>query len=277
VSRGCSENINYKLKTTNYKLLLSLRAKLNHLSKIKVGAVSYLNTKPLLYGIKNHPVINEIELTEEYPSLLAQKLIEGSIDVGLVPVAIIPDLKEWHIVGDYCIGCDGAVASVCLFSEVPMEEIKKVYLDYQSRTSVMLLKILLKEYWQKNVEFIEAASEDYRNEIKDTTAGLVIGDRALEQKQHSKYCYDLGEAWKDHTGLPFVFAAWISNKQLPESFIVQFNAANKDGLERLDAVIAEADYSFFDLREYYMKRISYKLDGEKKRGLSTFLEKIRAI
>jgi len=265
---------NKQLKATNYQLNLSLRAKLNHLSKIKVGAVSYLNTKPLLYGFRSHPIRNEIELIEDYPSAIAQQLISGHIDVGLVPVAIIPELKEWHIASDYCIACDGPVASVCLFSEVPMEEIKRVYLDYQSRTSVMLTKVLLREYWKKDVEFVKAHSEDYRTEISGSTAALIIGDRALEQRNGSRYCYDLGEAWKDHTGLPFVFAAWISNKKLPEDFIRQFNEANNYGLNHLDEVIAENPFSFFELREYYTQCISYNFDDYKSQGLLFFLGKI---
>jgi len=244
------------------------------LTKIKVGAVSYLNTKPLIYGIKNHPIINEIELIEDYPSLLAKKLVDGSIDVGLVPVATIPHLKEWHIVGDYCIGCDGPVASVCLFSEVPMHEIEQVYLDYQSRTSVLLLKILLKEYWNKDVQFIAAESEGYRHRIGGTTAGLVIGDRALEQRQHSAYCYDLGEAWKLHTGLPFVFAAWISNKKLPDGFVKRFNEANGLGLENIDKVIGDNKFTYFDLREYYFQRINFKIDLQLQKGLRLFLQKL---
>ncbi|HEY0356136.1 MAG TPA: MqnA/MqnD/SBP family protein, partial [Flavisolibacter sp.] len=94
------------------------------MKKIRVGAVSYLNTKPLLYGIKRHPVINEIELKEDYPAKVAQMLIDDEIDIGLIPVAATLKLKEWHIVGDYCIGSDGAVASVCIFSEVPMDQIE---------------------------------------------------------------------------------------------------------------------------------------------------------
>ena len=177
--------------------------------------MSYLNTKPLLFGIKNHPVIDQIELTEDYPSKIAQFLIDDKVDLGLIPVAATLKLNQWYQVGEHCIGCDGAVASVCIFSDVPMDEIEKVYLDYQSRTSVNLAKILLKEYWKKNVEFIDASGEDFRNQIKGNTAGVVIGDRALQQRLHSKYIYDLGEAWKSHTGLAFVFAAWISNKELP--------------------------------------------------------------
>jgi chorismate dehydratase len=244
------------------------------LAKIKVGAVSYLNTKPLLYGFKHHSIRDKIELLEDYPAKVAQQLIDGKIDIGLVPVAVIPQLKEWHIVGDYCIGCDGPVASVCLFGEVPIEQIDRVYLDYQSRTSVMLLKILLKGYWEKEVEFVQAQSEDYIDKITGTTGGLIIGDRALEQRQQSKFCYDLGEAWKLHTGLPFVFAAWISNKKLADNFISAFNEANRYGLDCLEKVIQESPYKYFDLKKYYKEHINYTFDLKMKKGLDQFLSKL---
>lgn len=252
-----------------------MRAKLNHLSKIRVAAVSYLNTKPLLYGIKKHPVLDKIELIEDYPSKIAQMLIEDEVDIGLIPVAAILKLDQWHMVGDYCIGSDGPVASVCIFSQVPMEQIERVYLDYQSRTSVNLARILLREYWKKEVELIDATGEDFRHQINGTTAGVVIGDRALQQRLQSKFIYDLGEAWKLHTGLPFVFAAWITNKELPLQFISDFNEANAWGVRHLDEVIAENPYSFFSLETYYKQCISYKLNEEKKKGLGLFLEKLR--
>jgi chorismate dehydratase len=239
-----------------------------------VAAVSYLNTKPLLYGIKRHPVINEIELIEDYPSKIAQMLIDDEVDIGLIPVAATVKLKDWHIVGDYCIGSNGPVASVCIFSQVPMEQIERVYLDYQSRTSVNLAKILLREYWKKDVELIDATGEDFRDEIKERTAGVVIGDRALKQRLQSAYIYDLGEAWKLRTGLPFVFAAWISNKQLPESFITAFNEANALGLQHLNEVIAENPFEIYELKKYYTRNISYGLDAEKRKGLKLFLEKL---
>ena len=253
---------------------LSLRAKINQLSKIRVGAVSYLNTKPLLFGIRKHPVFAEIALTEDYPSKIAQMLVDDEIDIGLVPVATTLRLKEWHIHSDYCIGSDGAVASVCIFSEVQMPEIKSVYLDYQSKTSVNLAKVLLKEYWKKDVEFIDATGEDFREQINGTTAGVVIGDRALEQRKKSKYIYDLGEAWKKYTGLPFVFAAWIANKKLPDKFITAFNEANALGFNSMEEVIKENQFIPFDLRTFYTSCISYKLDEEKKKGLKLFLEKL---
>lgn len=250
-------------------------SKINDLSKIRVAAVSYLNTKPLLYGIKHHPVLNEIELVEDYPAKIAQLLIDDKVDIGLIPVAAINKLSNWEMVTDYCIGCDGPVASVGLFSEVPVENIENVILDYQSRTSINLAKVLLKEYWKKEVRFIDATGEDFRKEIKGTTAGVVIGDRALEQRLHSTYSYDLGEAWKAHTGLPFVFAAWISNKKLPVDFVCEFNEANGYGLQHLDKVIAENKSPHFDLEKYFTKYISYTLTEEKRKGLELFLSKLK--
>jgi chorismate dehydratase len=192
------------------------------LDKIKVGAVSYLNTKPLLYGIKQGLVANEIDLVEAYPAEVARLLLDDAIDVGLVPVAIIPLLQEAHIITDYCIATDGNVASVCLFSRVPMDQITTVLLDYQSRTSVNLVKILLKHYWKKEVVLVNT-NADFSTQIVGTTAGVVIGDRAFDQYQMNTYVYDLGLAWKEFTGLPFVFAAWVANKQLSKNFIQLFN------------------------------------------------------
>ncbi len=247
------------------------------MDKIRVGAVSYLNTKPLLYGIKRHPIINEIDLIEDYPAKVAQLLIDDKIDVGLIPVAATTKLPTWYIVGDYCIGCDGPVSSVCLFSEVPIEEVNTVILDYQSRTSVNLAKILLKEHWKKDVQIIDATGEDFRRKITETTAGVIIGDRALEQRQHNKFIYDLGEEWKKFTGLPFVFAAWISNKKLPQDFITKFNEANSLGFLNLDTIVNENYFPLYNLMEYFTKNIDYKLDDNKQKALNLFLKKLREL
>ena len=243
---------------------------------IKAGAVSYLNTKPLIYGFEQGMMNNQVEIIKDYPAGIAAMLINDEIDMGLVPVAIIPKLEEHHIIGDYCIGADGAVASVCLFSDVPIEEATAVLLDYQSRTSVQLTKILLKEYWNVNPVLINAKA-DFRDHITGTTAGLVIGDRAFEQRKVSAYVYDLGTAWKNMTGLPFVFAAWISNKTLQDDFIEGFNAATGAGLQAIDKIVVQNPYTLFDLQQYFTQCISYTLDDRKRAGLNLFLEKLQAI
>jgi chorismate dehydratase len=236
-----------------------------------VGAVSYINTKPLVYGFKHGYQVDQVELVEDYPAKIAAMLMDDEIDLGLVPVAIIPKLKEYYIISDYCIGAIGPVASVCLFSEVPIEKVEKVILDYQSRTSAALSKVLLKNYWKIDVE-IEEAGLNFQEDIKGNTAALVIGDRAFEQRLKSSYIYDLAEAWIDYTGLPFVFAAWISNKKLPADFIHNFNAANKIGLDNIEKVLQENPFPKFDLRRYFAENISYNLTKEKRDGLQKFLD-----
>lgn len=242
--------------------------------KIRIGAVSYLNTKPLIYGLKDRHINNEIELVMEYPAKIAQMLVDDDIDIGLVPVAIIPTLKSPFILTDYCIGCDGAVASVSIFAEKPIEELTTILLDYQSRTSVLLAKILVKQYWKLNIEWIETSGEDYRDQIKGNVGGLVIGDRAFQQQKISPFMYDLGEAWKKHTGLPFVFAAWVSNKEIQNSFINQFNLTMVDGLNHLEQIVTDNKRDDVNLMDYYTKFIGYHLDEDKRKGLSLFLKMI---
>lgn len=246
------------------------------MEKIKVGSVSYLNARPLLYGLqRSEELLRQMELIEEYPAKIGGMLIEGSIDVGLVPVAVIPKMKNWHIISDYCIGAVGDVASVCLFSEVPVEQIETVLLDYQSRTSVNLCKVLLKHHWKIQPRIVETTGEDYRSKITGTTAGVVIGDRALEQRLVSPYIYDLATEWRTMTGLPFVFAAWIANKPLPESFVTAFNAANGTGFDHLEEIIAANPFPVYNLHTYYTQNISYSLTEEKRKGLKLFIEYLR--
>ncbi len=238
---------------------------------VKVAAVSYLNTKPLLYGLTHHPVAREIRLTLDYPSKIADQLIGGSVDLALVPVAILPLLRSFQIVGDYCIGADGPVASVGLFSGVPLDQIRQIYLDYQSRTSVALLKLLCAEFWKIQPRFLDT-NEEFLDRIRGTDGGLLIGDRALFQRTRSPYCEDLGAAWKSFTRLPFVFAAWVSNRPLSPGFVREFNAANRLGLDHIEDVVRENPCPWIDLRAYYTRHISYALTAEKRKGLEKFLE-----
>jgi chorismate dehydratase len=242
-------------------------------SKIKVGAVSYLNTKPLLYGIERSEVMKDIEMSVNYPAELARQLKEGTIDVALMPVAAMPDIPGSRIVSDYGIAADGNVASVCIFSQVPMEQIETVYLDYQSRTSVRLAQLLLERYWKKEVS-CKPATEHYIEYINGTRAGVIIGDRALKQLSNFEYIYDLAAAWKAFTGLPFIFAGWISNKELPPHFETAFNQANAEGLKHIREVVAANPFPYYDLQKYYTENMHYLLDTETRKGLDLVLKMI---
>lgn len=240
-----------------------------------MGAVSYLNTKPLVYGFEQGMMKETIDLSFDYPANVAKQLLNNEIDVGLVPVAVLPMLQEYHIISDYCIGAEGPVASVCLFSDVPLLEIKTILLDYQSRTSAALLKILVKEHWKIQPKFV-ASEKGFEQQITGTAAGLVIGDRAFAQRKKSKYIYDLAEAWKDMTGLPFVFAVWAANKKLPEAFATKFNAVTAEGLQYIPEIVAKLQYEAYDLDVYYTRNISYSLSETKQTALALFQKFLKA-
>jgi chorismate dehydratase len=232
-----------------------------------------LNTKPFIYGLENSPIKDEIELILDYPSNLVELLKKGEIDIGLVPVGALPSLGEYHIVSDYCIGTEEEVASVAVFSEVPMEEIEEVYLDYQSRTSVLLCKLLFEKHWKKQVKFIPAEDESYIEKIKGKTAGLIIGDRALMHRSKFPYIYDLGLGWKQMTGLPFVFAVWVSLRKLDLSFEDKFNQSLVKGVAEYD-LTSMSNFKSYDVHTYITQNLSYELDNLKKRGLEYFISNL---
>ncbi|RZK76707.1 MAG: radical SAM protein, partial [Pedobacter sp.] len=171
------------------------------MNKIRISAVAYTNTKPFIYGISHSELLEKIDLSLDIPSDCAAKLINQQVDIGLIPVAAIPFVPNANIISDYCIGSVGAVNSVFIFSNLPVEEIKSVRLDSHSRTSNNLAKVLLKFYWKKEVAFT--------TDINTATDAIVlIGDRTFGQKESYPFVYDMGEEWMNFTGLPFVYAAW---------------------------------------------------------------------
>ena len=247
--------------------------------KYKISAVSYLNTLPFLYGIENSSDFKKnIDISLDYPSICADKLINNEVDIGLIPVAVIPKIQNANIISDYCIGANGKVKSVLLLTDKPISEIKNIYLDYQSRTSVELLKILAKKYWKISPNWISAEKE-YEKKISGNTAGLVIGDRALEIEKKYKYSYDLAYEWKKYTNLPFVFATWTANKDISQTFINDLNEILKIGIENIDDVInyyknyINTINNGLDIKEYLTKNISYNFDEQKKIALNKFLKK----
>ena len=245
--------------------------KLISMKKLRLTAVSYLNTKPFIYGIFRTAFSEHIELSLDIPSVCAQKLRNGDADLALSPVAIIPELPQTHLVSDYCIGTVGAVKTVCIFSEKPLHEITRLYLDFHSKTSATLAPILCREYWGIQPEFLQA-TEGFEQRIGGETAGLVIGDRAIGLERQFPFVYDLGEAWLQWTGLPFVFAAWLSVRPLEEEFVVRFNSALQSGIARIPELTKILPHiPGFDVEAYFRQNISYELDEAKWLGLNRFL------
>ncbi|UIR57636.1 menaquinone biosynthesis protein [Sphingobacterium sp. SRCM116780] len=240
------------------------------MDKVRVSAVSYTNTLPFLNGLKQAPVLDRIILSLENPSACAQKVIDDEADLGIIPVAALLSLPEAHIITDYCIGTEGAVDSVFIFSHKPIAEIETLYLDKQSRTSNGLARVLLKHHWKKEVEIIHDQGA--------ADAFVLIGDRTFGQKKSVPFVYDLGLAWKEFTGLPFAFAVWVSNKLLPADFISEFNEALKVGVSNPSAVIPGLPvHENFDYHHYLTESLNYHLTPQKREAVEKYLELLRGL
>lgn len=244
--------------------------------KHTVSIVNYYNTTPFLYGINHSDFLSQIKLELDIPSVCAQKLKNKQVEIGLVPVAILPELESYQIITDYCIGAVGKVDSVKLFSEKPLDELTHVLLDYQSKTSVTLVQVLNKHFWKKNIQFVNA-TEGFEKQISGTTGAVIIGDRTFGLTSHP-YQYDLAEEWQKHTGLPFVFACWVSNIPLEENFVSAFNKTLAYGVNHIsEAVIEKPNQALGDNALDYLKnKISYNLDTDKRKALDKFLELMKS-
>ena len=250
------------------------------MEKIKISIVNYTNTLPFKWAIKRSSIFRKIDLQEDIPSICGQKLKYKQVDLALIPVAMLAELDSFFIETDFCIGANGKVDSVKLYSEVPIEEIESVTLDYQSRSSIALTKVLLKFFWKKKVNYLDA-KPGFEKEISANNAAVVIGDRTFKLNGKFKYEYDLSEEWKKFTGLPFVFAAWISTDKLSEGFISDFNAVLKQGVDHITQAVQD-DYQVKDLSVentilYLTTRIDYALNGEKRKALDLFLNYIQRL
>jgi chorismate dehydratase len=247
------------------------------MNTIRISAVSYLNTLPFVYGILESGMLENVRLSLDVPSVCAAKLKSGEADIALVPSGAIPDFTSAQYVSDYCIGAVNRVRTVLLLSRVPLDAIRSVYLDFDSRTSVVLVKLLARHFWNISPQWIELHPGE-----AETVPGLetvvAIGDKTFSMAGDFPFVYDLAEEWIRFTSLPFVFAVWMTTRDLPASLFASFNNAlafgvsrKKESLEFFRDRLPSCD----DCLGYLEKNISYPFDGEKRKGLELFLEMIK--
>jgi chorismate dehydratase len=243
------------------------------MQKISISVVAYANSLPFVYGLLHSKLSEKLDVQIGMPSVCADKLINDAVDISLVPVAEILRLKDFNLVSDLCIGAYDYVKTVLLASECPLNELNKIYLDYQSRTSVILVQVLAKNYWNIAPEWQKATAGYESNVIKGHTGAVIIGDRAFSVQ--TKYKYDLSHEWKNFTRLPFVFAAWLTQRKIPAEFIEEFNSALHFGIQNKMEAISIYNHTTLSNNEIYKyleENIDYKLNSEKKKALSTFLD-----
>ncbi len=249
------------------------------MGKTRVSIVSYLNSKPFLYGLNKSLVANRFEMSLDIPSKIATKLSYNLADVGLIPVAGLEDLNDYQIIGDYCIGAVGKVKTVVLVSDVPLAQIETVLMDYQSRSSVLLAKVLAKFYWKKEFNWENTCNDFQNKSIKENTAGVIIGDRVFDIENKYKYSYDLSEEWFEFTGLPFVFAVWAATKNVSNEFQKDFNEALSFGIDNISEIVEmeQNNYPKVNIYDYFTENISFCFDEDKKAGMNKFLELARKL
>lgn len=250
-------------------------------TKIRLGAVRYLNTKPLIFGLTE--LLPSAEQVLDLPSRLADGLAEGTLDVALVPSIEYLRDPSYTIVSDACIACRGPVLSVKLFSRTPVAEIRSLALDEGSRTSIALVRILLKERFDLEPRLlplpIGAAVADVAAD-----ALLVIGDRAMHSPGGGPFAevWDLGDEWVRWTGLPFVFAMWVARAGFDASELAGALSAARDlGLANLEAIAASEAAPLGLSRpqcvSYLRDSLYFYLGQEERRGLEQFRELARKL
>jgi len=235
------------------------------MTKAKVSAINYTNTKPFLLGLQQ---LDELELQLDYPSKIAENLIQNKAQIGIIPLAeYLRNKNQLQIISDYGIACNGEVKTVALLSNLPLPEIQNIVLDYQSRTSVELCKILCKHFWNIQPTFSALKVQD---NIEQLESVVIIGDRVFEYENKFKYKYDLGLEWKKFTGLPFVFAVWVTNATFDNAFIEKFNAALSLGINDLNLVFKAFDIEDKVLQNYLLNDIKFNLSLPYQEAIKTF-------
>ena len=245
------------------------------MSVVRLGAVSYLNTKPLVHGLEARRDL--FELRFDVPAQCAALLHEGRTDLGLIP-AVEYLRGEYRIVPGVAIGSHGPVASVAVFSRVPVQQIKTLAMDISSRTSVALTRILCAQRWGIAPKFTPA-EPDLRAMLARADAALIIGDPALtiDVAEHGLTKIDLGSEWRELTGLPFVYAMWCGRDGAcgPEH-VAELNAARERGTNDIGG-IARSEARGDAAREamvarYLRDNLRYALGEQEVAGLRRFHE-----
>ena len=245
----------------------------SHGQQLRIGAVNYLNTKPLVFGLADR--LPAAEIVYDLPSRLADRLSTGKLDLALVPSIALARHPEWSIVSDACIGCLGPVLSVKLMFRVPPAKVRTLALDEGSRTSAVLTQILLYQLYSIRPKLVDLPIGESPANIP-ADAVLVIGDRAI-RNLHVGFdeIWDLGDRWCRWAELPFVFAMWIARPGIDTAEASRaLSAARDEGYQHLTEISREQSEAMQLpvelIHEYLHHNLHYRLDEKQVEGLDLF-------
>lgn len=250
------------------------------MKRLRISAISYLNTAPLMWDFEHDPAGADFDLSYTVPSRCAASLREGTADIGIIPAAAYANIPDLVILPGVAIASRQPVRSILLVSKVPLEQIRTVALDNSSLTSVALTKVLFAKWWGGARQFV-SAEPDIDKMLQSNDAGLVIGDPALKIDRSQFVTYDLAEEWIRLTAKPFVFAFWAVRREALKGVGERdlagiFRRSRDHGLEpeNLERIVCEwaprVRLSERDVRSYLTENIYYDLDGPCLEGLRLF-------
>jgi chorismate dehydratase len=261
--------------------------KLWKMRRLRISAISYLNTAPLMWdfehGDPRHEVARDFDISYTLPSACARALAEGTADIGIIPAAAYAEIPGLQILPEVAIASRRAVRSILLVSKVPIEKIRTVALDTSSLTSVALTKVLFAK-WLGGGKTYTAMAPDVEGMLAGNDAGLLIGDPALKIDRARYHTLDLAEEWIRHTGKPFVFAFWavrrVALRETAPSLDLPsvFQLSRDHGLEpsSLNQIAREwaprLDISESSVKSYLTQNIHYQLDAGCLEGLRMFYQ-----
>lgn len=237
----------------------------------RIGGISYLNVRPLVYGIENQVAYCE-------PSRLADLMYRKQFEVGIVPIAEVLLHDQYDVLDGIAIAARGAVRSVFLVHRVPIEKLTRVAVTPASRTSVWLLRVLLRIGYHIEPEFYP---QPPGAKLSDHEAMLLIGDEAIRYatRNGKQSIWDLGAAWVELTGLPFVFAAWAFQRDAEKDELATLlRRAKADGLAHIEQIVRDATEASPEfLRDYYANCVWYDLGDAEKQGLRRFQQYVKEL
>lgn len=246
----------------------------------RIGGVTYLNAWPVLYGLMlgREPA----QLRMAYPAVLARRLAQRECDLALAPVATLALRPGFELVRSICLGADGAVTSVLIVAHRPIEDLDTLLLDSHSGTSVILAQLIASHLRGGRPITVRAADHAImERDVQGATGTVVIGDRALELREAYPHVIDLGEAWKQWTGLPFVFAGWIAQRGvLDDALVALLERSLAHGLScRREIAHLWASQHGGDpvfVEHYLTHHMRYRMEEPFRAGLAEFLARASA-
>jgi len=249
--------------------------------RLRISAISYLNTAPLMWDFEHGEIGRQFDTTYTLPSACARSLAEGTADIGIIPAAAYAQIPGLLVLPEVAIASRRAVRSILLVSKMPLEKVRTVALDTSSITSVALMKILF-EKWLGGGRTFSAMPPEIDAMLAEHDAGLVIGDPALKIDRARYHTLDLAEEWIRYTGKPFVFAFWavraaaLSEADPALDLAAVFRDSRDHGLEASSLNQISREWSLrlgiseAEVRQYLTDNIHYQLDGGCLEGLGLF-------